>query len=300
MYTFSYTFDQLRIFKVVSYTKNFNKAAKILYISQPTLVKNIKLLESSIQLKLFHQTNNKISLTKNGKHFLKYVRRILLLCEESKKIIRQIKKKNINKRKIKIGISSLIWLYLFPDSFPNFDITKNHIYPLIYLSKSSLLIKKIRNQNLEIGIFNPHPALKVEKNLKVEKFLKNEFNLIVPVFYNRKLKLINQNDLYSLNFIELESNLKFKKFLKLIFHINNINLKLFKVIFTVNNVRSLKTAVKIGLGITILPYISINEERQFRILRIKNMKITRSLAILTHTTPQKSKPFLLFHKYFNR
>jgi DNA-binding transcriptional LysR family regulator len=68
--------------KAVATEENLT-AAELLYVSQPSLSKQIKTLESGYPL--INRENNKISLTENGKVFL-HCERILALCEESCRI----------------------------------------------------------------------------------------------------------------------------------------------------------------------------------------------------------------------
>jgi DNA-binding transcriptional LysR family regulator len=78
-----FTLQQLRILKAVATEKNLTKAAKILYLSQPALSKQIKTLEKKLDILLINREKNKISLTESGKVLLEYSERILALCEES-------------------------------------------------------------------------------------------------------------------------------------------------------------------------------------------------------------------------
>ena len=71
-----FTLQQLRILKAIATEKNFTKAAEILYLSQPSLSKQIKTLEKNLDIMLLNRENNKISLTENGKIFLEYSERI--------------------------------------------------------------------------------------------------------------------------------------------------------------------------------------------------------------------------------
>ena len=61
-----FTLQQLRILKAVASEKSFTKAAEILYVSQPSLSKQIKVLETRLGIILFNRENNTISLTECG------------------------------------------------------------------------------------------------------------------------------------------------------------------------------------------------------------------------------------------
>ena len=78
-----FTLQQLRIFKAIASEKSFTQAAEILFVSQPSLSKQIKTLENRLGILLLNRTGNKISLTESGNVFLQYSERILALCEES-------------------------------------------------------------------------------------------------------------------------------------------------------------------------------------------------------------------------
>ena len=107
-----FTLQQLRLFKVVAIEQNFTVAAKTLYLSQPTLSKQIKKLEINLGILLFKRQNNRIYLTENGKLFLRYTDRILALCEES---CRLTITDNYKERScLKIGASLNIATYLLP------------------------------------------------------------------------------------------------------------------------------------------------------------------------------------------
>ena len=65
-----FTLQQLRIFKAIASEKSFTQAAEILFVSQPSLSKQIKTLENRLGILLFNRENNTITLTEAGKVFL--------------------------------------------------------------------------------------------------------------------------------------------------------------------------------------------------------------------------------------
>mgnify|MGYP003327680220 CR=1 FL=1 len=92
--TLPFTLQQLRIIKAIASESSFSKAAKILFVSQPSLSKQVKTLEDRIGILLINRKNNKISLTEAGKVFLQYSERILALCEENCRALNDLKKGN--------------------------------------------------------------------------------------------------------------------------------------------------------------------------------------------------------------
>ena len=87
--------------------KSFTKAAEILYVSQPSLSKQIKVLENRLGILLINRESNKISLTEGGKLFLQYSERVLALCEESCRALNDLK--NGDRGNLIVGSKSNNW-----------------------------------------------------------------------------------------------------------------------------------------------------------------------------------------------
>ena len=69
--------QQLRYALVISKYGSFNKAAKKLFISQPTLSTAIKELEKEINISIFERTTKGVRPSREGIEFLGYARQII-------------------------------------------------------------------------------------------------------------------------------------------------------------------------------------------------------------------------------
>jgi DNA-binding transcriptional LysR family regulator len=107
-----FTLQQLRIIKALASENSFTRAAEILFISQPSLSKQIKILENRLGVLLINRNNNKISLTDEGKLFLQYAERILALCEESCRALNDLQQGD--RGTLTVGASQTIGTYLMP------------------------------------------------------------------------------------------------------------------------------------------------------------------------------------------
>lgn len=81
-------FRQLNTFITVADLNNFTRAADILGYTQPTVTSQIQLLESELGVRLFERIRKNISLTHEGEKFLVYARQIVDLCEEAKNTVK--------------------------------------------------------------------------------------------------------------------------------------------------------------------------------------------------------------------
>ena len=68
---------QLRLFVSAANTLNFSRTAEQFFISQPAVTHSIKILETSLGVRLFNRTSRRISLTAEGLEFLPYAVRAL-------------------------------------------------------------------------------------------------------------------------------------------------------------------------------------------------------------------------------
>ena len=70
------TLTQLRYAIAISETGSFNKAAQILYVSQPSLSNAIHDLEDEFSIKIFYRSGRGVSLTNEGVDFITYARQV--------------------------------------------------------------------------------------------------------------------------------------------------------------------------------------------------------------------------------
>ena len=113
-----------------------------------------------------------------------------------------------------------------------------------------------------------------------------------------KKKKINKENLYYLNFITLNSNSTIRKFIDNILIQNGIETKQLKIIMQFNSIEGIKTAVSLGLGAAFVSSSAIEKEVELKtieILKIENIRITRTLSIISNPESYKSKAFDLFY-----
>lgn len=67
----------LRVFAAVATSRSFSRAAEQLFITQPTLTRTVRQLESLLGTELIDRTTHPVSLTPAGEEFLPYASRIL-------------------------------------------------------------------------------------------------------------------------------------------------------------------------------------------------------------------------------
>jgi len=292
-----FTLQQLRILKAVATEKNFTKAAEILYLSQPSLSKQIKTLENNLDILLLNRENNKISLTENGKVFLQYSERILALCEESCRALVDLK--NGDRGNLTVGASQTIGTYLMPRVLALFAQNYPQIDLKVQVNSTRIIAKHVVNRDIDIAVVGGEVPNELKKNLKIEHFVEDELSLIIPKSHPfAKKKTINKEDLYHLNFITLNSNSTIRKFIDNILIQNNIETKQLKIIMQLNSIEAIKTAVSLGLGAAFVSSSAIEKEIELQtveIITIENIKITRTLSIISNPECYKSQAFAVFY-----
>jgi DNA-binding transcriptional LysR family regulator len=293
-----FTLQQLRILKAVATEKSFTKAAEVLFLSQPYLSKQIKALEQNLDVNLLRRNSNTISLTENGKIFLQYAERILALCEESCRAL--IDLKNGERGNLSVGASQTIGTYLMPRLLALFAQNYPQIDLKVQVNSTRLIAKQIVNKQIDLAVVGGEVPQELKQNLKIEHFVEDELNLIISNSHPfAKKKKIKKEDLYHLNFITLHSNSTIRKFVDNILKHNNIEIDQLTIVMQLNSIEAIKTAVSLGLGAAFVSSSAIEKEMKLKtleILEIENIKITRTLSIISNSDCYKSKAFDFFYK----
>lgn len=168
------TLTQLKYAITVANAKSLNEAARILFISQPSLSNAIKDLEEEIGIELFRRTNRGISLTPEGEEFIGYARQVTEQYQ-------LLESKYVNKSEVKKKFSVSMQHYTFAvkafvEMVKHFGMDEYEF--AVHETKTYEVIEDVKNFKSEIGIlyvndFNRQVLTKLfrEYNLEFHEIL---------------------------------------------------------------------------------------------------------------------------------
>ncbi len=142
------TLQQLHYLITITETGSLNKAAEVLYISQPSLSSSIKELEKEVGITIFHRSGKGVSLTNDGMEFLLYARQ---LYQQYESILE--KYGNPGTLTKKFGVSAQHYSFAvkaFVETVKKFDTSKYEF--AIRETKTLEIIDDVNTLKSEIGI----------------------------------------------------------------------------------------------------------------------------------------------------
>ncbi len=153
-------FQDLIYFKTAAEEKNISRAAEKLFISQPALSRTISRLEKQMGYPLFDRQQYGISLTEEGKQFLKHAKKILQLKADMDNEMSGITDGKTGR--LYLGISHFFSDFLLPKALPEFRRRFPKAEIIVNTQTSSKLEKMIENGNLDVAVLvenSPNPNL---------------------------------------------------------------------------------------------------------------------------------------------
>ena len=142
------TLQQLHYAITISECGSLNKAAEILYISQPSLTNSMQELEKEIGITIFYRSGRGVSLTRDGAEFLQYARQVYTQYEAL--MGKYGKGQNLKK---KFGVSTQHYSFAvkaFVELVKGFDTSQYEF--AIRETKTMDVILDVANLKSEIGI----------------------------------------------------------------------------------------------------------------------------------------------------
>lgn len=141
------TLQQLKYLIEVADKGSINKAAKSLYISQPSLSNAIRELEEEVNITIFNRTNRGVVLTDEGAEFLAYARKVV---EQAKLLERFVEKRPLKQR---FGVSTQhysVAILSFSELIKEYGTESYEFW--LRENKVHEIIKDVRDYRSEVGI----------------------------------------------------------------------------------------------------------------------------------------------------
>ena len=179
--------EKLNYLLVLAEEQNMSRAAKRLFITQPTLTACINHLEKQLGVKLFDRTHNPIRLTPSGKLYLQEMQK-LVTAEQL--LNERLRKRETQQQELKIGIGQIhseLWcadlIHLLLKRYPFLNVK---IWEARELQSMEML------KNNEIDLMFGHINLDIV-NFHFEEMCEEKLILIIPENLMPKL-LLEQAD----------------------------------------------------------------------------------------------------------
>lgn len=249
---------QLEAFVQIAEGKSFSRAAKELFLTQPTISAHILALEKELNVRLFVRNTKEVNLSEDGK----------LLYDNAKKMI-EIEKKiaatfgkdaKRGKKCITIAASTIPAQYLLPGILAKF----NDRYPKeqfkIMETDSTKAVEQVVNNNVDIGFTG---TVLEKKNCKYIPFYRDELVIITP--NNEKfqqLMLLDNGIKWILNepVIMREEGSGTRKEAEKQLKISGIDVTKLNVVASMENQETIKKSVSGGMGISMMSKLATADE----------------------------------------
>ncbi|MEO1767749.1 LysR family transcriptional regulator [Thiobacter aerophilum] len=264
------TLRQLRAFETVARLKSFSRAAEELHVTQPTVSKQIRLLQEAVGLPLLEQVGKKVFLTEAGEKLYATCASWLEAWSRFEQTIADMK--GVKQGRLRIAAVTTTKYFMprllgpFCKQYPGIDVA------LEVINRNRLLERLARNQDDLYIMGVPPEGLDIE----CEPFMENPLVVLAPADHPlARRKRIPFAALGSEPFIVRERGSGTRLTLERVFQEHSVPLT---IRMELGSNEAIKQAVAGGLGLAVLSQSTLSlepGEKDLRILDVVGFPIRR-------------------------
>lgn len=240
-------------FLKIAELKSFTKAAEELYLTQPTVSKQIVDLERFFDVKLIDRTKRTVALTKAGEILLQYAKDLINLKKDAVEAIASFK--GLKKGSITVGASTIPGIYILPKVLSIFKKQYNGIGIKLIISDTKDIIEKMEEGKIDIGFVG---AKSTTVKIDYKKFIDDTIVMIAPPEFPDVIRLKDLKE-YPLISRETGSGTRnnFESSLK---KTKDMGLEDLTIIAELTDTEAIKEAVKNGMGLAYISNMAITAD----------------------------------------
>jgi DNA-binding transcriptional LysR family regulator len=283
----------LKIFCDVIETCSFSETAQLNFVTQSAVSQQINALEKKYEDPLFIRGRGRFDLTPIGKILYNKARDILRTFQSIESEI--MMSKNVVSGKIKLSTIYSIGLHELPPLIKAFMIEYKNVNVHLEYARMNKVIQDVTTGSVDLGIV---AFPKKDTTIDVIPFRKDSLVCIVwPSHPLHTKKTIELSDLNGENFIAFDKDIPTAKAIQ-----NELKEQKIKVntIMSFDNVETIKRAVEVEAGISIVPKVTVkNEVSQGNLLAIdfKDFHWERPLGMVVRNGREQQAIVKLFIEF---
>ncbi|GAB6254943.1 LysR family transcriptional regulator [Peribacillus sp. NPDC055009] len=270
--------ENLKMFCLVVDEGSLSQAARLSFLSQPAVTRQIHQLENYYNTLLFDREEGRLRVTEAGKLLYPFAKAIVNDFNHSKEVIQQSTGKyNAN---LIVGASLTIGEYLLPSLLGRFKKQQPEIKVTLTIKNTPRVLEDLSNDVIDLALVE---GLVENTDFIVDKFAEDELILVCPSDHPWKdRKEIQLEELGNERMIWRESISGTRLIVENMLREHGV-LEKIESYMEIGSTQAIKSAVEAGLGISILPRLTVARELEQGFLRevdISRIDMARNLWLV--------------------
>ncbi len=268
--------ESLKVFCDLSETKSFTKAAQINGITQSAVSQQISSLERQFKSLLIERSKKKFRLTREGQVLYEYSKQIIQTYDSLHSRLQEIK--DIISGTIRVATIYSIGLHDLPPYLKKFLKTFPTVNVHVEYRRANQVYEDVLGNVVDLGLV-AYP----NKDAKLESVPLRKDTLVLishPQHPLARSKTVKLSQLGGQKFIGFEPDIPTRKAIDKIFKDHGVEVQ---NVMEFDNIETVKRAVEIDAGISIVPQGTVTQEVNKQTLaevRIEGVELYRPLAAI--------------------
>ncbi|GGB31891.1 LysR family transcriptional regulator [Virgibacillus dakarensis] len=270
--------ETLRMFCLVVDIGSISQAAKLSYLSQPAVTKQIRQLEAIYGATLFNRKEGRLSLNENGETLYPIAKSIVSDFKHSKEaVLDNIRNSDLQ---LKVGASFTIGEYLLPKLLGKFKKLHTDTKITLIVENTPNVLEALSNDVIDLALVE---GIVGNNNFNVEPIEEDQLVLIHPLDHKWTTRTeIDINELSQEKMIWREPTSGTRLIIENLLKGQGILDKI-ENYMELGSTQAIKSAVEAGLGISIVSRLAVErdlDQNIFREIKIKDTYFKRNLWLV--------------------
>lgn len=268
--------ESLKVFCDLAETESFTKAAQINHVTQSAVSQQISSLERQFKSLLIERSKKKFRLTREGQVLYDYSKQIIQTYDALFSKLQEIK--DIVSGTIRVATIYSIGLHDLPPYLKKFLKAYPTVNVHVEYRRSNQVYEDVLSNVVDLGLV-AYPSK--DPKLEVLPLRKDMMVLIChPSHPFTKMKGVKLKDIAGQKFIGFEPDIPTRRAIDKLLKENNVNVQ---HVMEFDNIETVKRAVEIDAGISIVPHGTITQEVSKQTLaemKVEDTEFYRPLAAI--------------------
>jgi DNA-binding transcriptional LysR family regulator len=275
---------QLEILCAVAETGSFTGAGEKLHVSQSAISRQILLLEQDLNEPLFLRRGRRVQITPAGESLVALGRRVFGDISDT---VRDITDRHQLRGRIRVAGGMTVCLYVFPLLLREFRRAHPDVEIRVVTGAMPLLLRQLRAGTVDVAFL----TLPIDDpELEYSAAMHEELLLVMPPGHPLSKKTrVSPRDLIRQPFVLFEPGSNTRRAIDGFLAQSKVNPR---IVLETENVEIIKALVKIGMGLTVIPYQAVAREvkaGQLACARFRGVRLERETGWVYPKTARRPR-----------